>query len=130
MDFFATIIQDEIARRTRKKLASALRRANFRNPKTLEEFDFTFLSFEAPSEIAFATLSIGTITAITGGSFKPIIDIASKIRKKLENGREARVVYQALSGESIGIPISLIGIKAGLGALDRKIAAAEKQKAN
>lgn len=42
MDFLATIIQDEIARRTQKKLASALRRANFRNQKTLEEFDFTF----------------------------------------------------------------------------------------
>lgn len=42
MDFLATIIQDEVARRTQKKLASALRRANFRNHKTLEEFDFTF----------------------------------------------------------------------------------------
>lgn len=56
--------------------------------------------------------------------------LASEIRKKLENGREARVTYQALSGESIGIPISLMGIKAGLGALDRKTAAAEKQKTN
>ncbi len=42
LDFLAAIIQDEIARRTQKKLASALRRANFRNQKTLEEFDFTF----------------------------------------------------------------------------------------
>jgi len=42
MDFLATIVTDEIARRTHKRLASALRRANFRNPKTLEEFDFTF----------------------------------------------------------------------------------------
>jgi len=42
MDFLATIVTDEIARRTQKKLASALRRANFRNQKTLEEFDFTF----------------------------------------------------------------------------------------
>lgn len=42
MDFLATIVQDEIARRTQKRLASALRRANFRNQKTLEEFDFTF----------------------------------------------------------------------------------------
>jgi DNA replication protein DnaC len=37
-----TIITDEIAHRTHKRLASALRRANFRNQKTLEEFDFTF----------------------------------------------------------------------------------------
>jgi DNA replication protein DnaC len=42
MDFLATIITDEIARRNQKKLASALRRANFRNQKTLEEFDFSF----------------------------------------------------------------------------------------
>ena len=42
LDFLATIITDEIARRTQKRLASALRRANFRNQKTLEEFDFTF----------------------------------------------------------------------------------------
>jgi len=42
MDFLASVIHDEIARRTQKKLASALRRANFRNQKTLEEFDFTF----------------------------------------------------------------------------------------
>jgi len=42
MDFLATIVTDEIARRNQKKLASALRRANFRNQKTLEEFDFTF----------------------------------------------------------------------------------------
>jgi DNA replication protein DnaC len=42
MDFLATIITDEIARRTQKRLASALRRANFRSQKTLEEFDFTF----------------------------------------------------------------------------------------
>jgi DNA replication protein DnaC len=42
MDFLAIIITDEIARRNQKKLASALRRANFRNQKTLEEFDFTY----------------------------------------------------------------------------------------
>lgn len=42
MDFLATIVTDEIARRTQKRFSSALRRANFRNHKTLEEFDFTF----------------------------------------------------------------------------------------
>ena len=42
MDFLATIVTDEIARRTQKRLASAFRRANFRSQKTLEEFDFTF----------------------------------------------------------------------------------------
>jgi DNA replication protein DnaC len=42
MDFLAVIVTDEIARRNQKKLDSAFRRANFRNQKTLEEFDFTF----------------------------------------------------------------------------------------
>lgn len=42
MDFLATIISDEVARRNQKKLALALRRANFRNQKTLEDFDFSF----------------------------------------------------------------------------------------
>ena len=41
-DFLALILQDEVARRAQKKLALAIRRANFRNQKTLEEFDFTF----------------------------------------------------------------------------------------
>ncbi len=42
MDFLATVITDEVARRNQKKLTTALRRANFRNQKTLEEFDFSF----------------------------------------------------------------------------------------
>lgn len=42
MDFLATVVTDELARRNQKKLATALRRANFRNQKTLEEFDFSF----------------------------------------------------------------------------------------
>ena len=41
-DFLGLILQDEIARRSQKRLALALRRANFRNQKTLEAFDFSF----------------------------------------------------------------------------------------
>jgi len=41
-DFLAMLIQDEVARRTQRKLAMALRRANFRNQKTIEDFDFSF----------------------------------------------------------------------------------------
>lgn len=41
-DFLAMVVQDEVARRSQKKLALALRRANFRNQKTIEDFDFTF----------------------------------------------------------------------------------------
>lgn len=41
-DFLALLLQDEVARRSHKKLAVRLRRANFRNQKTLEDFDFTF----------------------------------------------------------------------------------------
>jgi DNA replication protein DnaC len=39
-DFLSLLIQDEVARRDQKKLAQRLRRANFRNHKTLEGFDF------------------------------------------------------------------------------------------
>ncbi len=42
MDFLSMVITDEIARRNQKKLALAFRRANFRNQKTFEQFDFTF----------------------------------------------------------------------------------------
>jgi len=41
-DFLAMVVQDEIARRAQKRLALALRRANFRNQKTIEDFDFSF----------------------------------------------------------------------------------------
>jgi DNA replication protein DnaC len=41
-DFLGLILQDEIARRSQKRLTLALRRANFRNQKTLEEFDFSY----------------------------------------------------------------------------------------
>jgi DNA replication protein DnaC len=43
-DFLAMILQDEVARRAQKKFALALRRASFRNHKTIEEFDFSFNS--------------------------------------------------------------------------------------
>jgi DNA replication protein DnaC len=41
-DSLARPIQDEVARRERKKLNARLRRANFRSHKTLERFDFAF----------------------------------------------------------------------------------------
>ena len=44
-EFLALVVQDEVARRAQKKLELALRRANFRNHKTLENFDFSFNPF-------------------------------------------------------------------------------------
>jgi DNA replication protein DnaC len=41
-DFLAMLVQDEVARRTQRKFAMRIRRANFRNQKTLEDFDFSF----------------------------------------------------------------------------------------
>ena len=41
-DFLALVIQDEVARRSQKKLDLAFKKASFRNHKTLEDFDFTF----------------------------------------------------------------------------------------
>jgi len=42
-DFLGLLVLDEVARRDRKKLDQRLRRANFRNQKTLEGFDFGHL---------------------------------------------------------------------------------------
>ena len=42
-DFLGLLILDEVARRDQKKLDQRLRRANFRNQKTLEGFDFGHL---------------------------------------------------------------------------------------
>ncbi|BCO08855.1 ATP-binding protein [Desulfolithobacter dissulfuricans] len=41
-DFLALLIQDEVARRTQRKFDLRIRRAGFRNQKTLEDFDFSF----------------------------------------------------------------------------------------
>ena len=41
-DFLALLIQDEVARRTQRKFDMRIRRAGFRNQKTLEDFDFAF----------------------------------------------------------------------------------------
>ncbi len=47
-DFPGLILQDELARRAQKKLAFAMRRANFRNHKTLEGFDSAFTIKKGP----------------------------------------------------------------------------------
>jgi len=41
-DFLALLLQDEVARRTNRKLSIRVRKAAFRNHKTIEDFDFTF----------------------------------------------------------------------------------------
>lgn len=41
-DFLALLIHDEVARRDQRKFAARVRRAGFRSPKTLEQFDFDF----------------------------------------------------------------------------------------
>ncbi|HOY69206.1 MAG TPA: IS21-like element helper ATPase IstB [Candidatus Ozemobacteraceae bacterium] len=42
IDFLAMLLQDEVARREQKKLATRIRRGNFRPDKTLETYDFAF----------------------------------------------------------------------------------------
>jgi DNA replication protein DnaC len=42
VEFLALLIEDEVERRAQKQLALRLRRATFRNDKTLEGFDFSF----------------------------------------------------------------------------------------
>jgi len=41
-EFFALLIQDEIARRDQRKFNIRVRRAGFRSQKTIEQFDFAF----------------------------------------------------------------------------------------
>ncbi len=41
-DFLALLLQDEIARRANRKLNNRIKKAGFRNHKTLENFDFSF----------------------------------------------------------------------------------------
>ncbi|MCA1742783.1 MAG: IS21-like element helper ATPase IstB [Desulfovibrionales bacterium] len=41
-EFLSLLLSDEIARRDQKKFASRIRKAGFKNNKTLEEFDFDF----------------------------------------------------------------------------------------
>jgi DNA replication protein DnaC len=41
-DFLALLLQDEIARRANRKLNNRIKKAGFRNHKTLETFDFSF----------------------------------------------------------------------------------------
>jgi DNA replication protein DnaC len=42
VEFLALLLDDEIDRRQTKMLAERLHRARFEEPKTLEDFDFTF----------------------------------------------------------------------------------------
>lgn len=44
-------------------------------------------------------------------------------RRRLEAGTKAQVSYQLLNGQRLGVPISLMGVKAGLAALDKKMKA-------
>ena len=44
-----------------------------------------------------------------------------KLRKLLEDGKKAHVTFQLLSGEHVTIPISLMGITAGLKGLDQQM---------
>ncbi len=43
-----------------------------------------------------------------------------ELREKLVAGKEARVTFHTLKGESVGVPVSLMGIKAGMAALEKK----------
>lgn len=42
------------------------------------------------------------------------------LRKKLETGKSARVIFQLTNGQQVGVPVSLSGLRDGLAALDKK----------
>ena len=48
-----------------------------------------------------------------------IFQLSPELRQSLEAGREAKVGFHTLNGSSIGVPVSLLGITAGLKALDK-----------
>jgi invasion protein IalB len=55
-----------------------------------------------------------------------LFPLSSDLRQALETGRKAQVSFHMLDGSRIGVPVSLLGITAGLRALE---AAAKQDKA-
>ncbi len=69
-EFLALLIQDEVARREQKKLATRFRRANFRSQKTLEQFDFDRLpklNRAAINELATCAVIEEKVAALIAG---------------------------------------------------------------
>ena len=53
-----------------------------------------------------------------------LFPLGSDLRKTLETGQQAAVTFQMLDGRSVGVPVSLQGLAAGLAALEEKMRAA------
>jgi len=48
-----------------------------------------------------------------------LFPLDSTFRRRLEAGREAMVTFETLGGQGIGVPVSLLGVKAGLAGLEK-----------
>ena len=46
-----------------------------------------------------------------------LVPVTAELRRTLERGRQARVTFTTIEGQSLGIPLSLLGITKGLRAL-------------
>lgn len=46
--------------------------------------------------------------------------LQTDLRKKLETGKSAQVIFQLTNGQQVGVPVSLSGLRDGLAALDKK----------
>lgn len=46
--------------------------------------------------------------------------VTDRLRRELERGREAQIRFHLLDGRSVGVPMSLLGITAGIEALAAK----------
>jgi len=46
-----------------------------------------------------------------------LFPLADGLRRQLERGKEAQIRFHLVDGRSIGVPLSLLGITAGLKAL-------------
>jgi invasion protein IalB len=57
-----------------------------------------------------------------------LFPLTPPLRQALENGRQAQVSFHMLDGSRIGVPVSLLGITAGLSALEAAAKRNEKSK--
>ncbi len=49
-----------------------------------------------------------------------LVPFDSRFRGALEEGLKAQVAFHVLNGQQVGVPVSLMGVKAGIAALEKK----------
>ena len=88
-EFLALLVQDEVARREQKKYAMRIRRAGFRNNKTLESFDLDFipsLNRAQLKELASCSFIEEKVAAECGGDWQQHLDRRAPCDRKAPVG--------------------------------------------